>query len=56
MFIHNASKTEFIRRDFFETKYVFLIKDKKIIMKFGIKSAIASKRDLIVNLYKMKNI
>ena len=48
------------KRDFDETKYMyFLIKDDncyKDIMKFGKKSAITSKKDLIMNLYITKNI
>ena len=55
-----SSKMSAYRRDFDETKYMsLLIKDEKLqenIMKFGKKSAIKSKNNLIVNLYVMKNI
>ena len=55
-----SSKMSAYRRDFDETKYMsFLIKDEELqenIMKFGKKSAIKSKKNLIVNLYIMKNI
>ena len=48
------------RRDFDKTKYMsLLIKDNKLskkIMKFGKKLKIVSKKNLIVNLYTMKNI
>ena len=48
------------RRDFDETKYMsFLIKNDELLkklMKFGKKSAKASRKNLIVNLYIMKNI
>ena len=44
-------------RDFDETKYMyFLIIDDELLEKFGKKTAIASDKDLIVNLYTMKNI
>ena len=55
-----SSKMSAYRRDFDETKYMsLLIKDEELqenIMKFGKKSAIKSKNNLIVNLYVMKNI
>ena len=55
-----SSKMSAYRRDFDETKYMsLLIKDEELqenIMKFGKKSAIKSKKNLIVNLYIMKNI
>ena len=48
------------RTDFDETKFMsFLIKDEKFFGKYNgmwEKSAIASKNNLIVNLYRMKNI
>ena len=55
-----SSKMSAYRRDFDETKYMsLLIKDEELqenIMKFGKRSAIKSKKNLIVNLYIMKNI
>ena len=55
-----SSKMSAYRRDFDETKYMsLLIKDEELqenIMKFGKKSAIKSKKNLIVNLYIIKNI
>ena len=53
------SKPNACRRDFDATKYMsFLIKVNclKNILKFGIKSAILLKKDLIMNLFTMKNI
>ena len=47
------------RRDFYETKYMsFLIKDDELIEKynkFWKELEIVSKKNLIVNLYTMKN-
>ena len=53
------------RRDFYETKYMllllllfFLVKNDKLLEKYNlvIKSAIPLKKDLIVNLFTMKDI
>ena len=57
MFLPNMSA---YRRDFDKTKCVsFFIKEEncqKYTIKFGKKSATLSKKNLIVNLYTMKNI
>ena len=47
------------RRDFDETKCIFLLKDDELlenIMRFWKKLKILSKRNLIVNLYAIRNI
>ena len=58
--MQNTPKMIAYRRDFDETKYMsFLIKIKncwKNIMNSGIKSATASKKNFIANLYALKNI
>ena len=53
-------KMYIFRRDFDETKCMYLlIKEENVLknqMKFGKKLAISSKKNLIVNLYAIKNI
>ena len=47
------------KRDFDKTKYIYFGEKWRIawtINEFGIKSAMLLKKDLIVNLLKMKNI
>ena len=50
------------RKDFHETKYIYIYFNKnkrnfkKNIVKFGKKLKIVSKKNLIVNQYKMKNM
>ena len=54
------TKTSACRKDFDETKYMpFFIKDNELLEKYneiGKTSAVASGKDLIVNLYTLKNI
>ena len=56
----NAAKMSAYRINFDRTKYVFFDKKlrvaRKNIMKFGIKSAILFKKDLIVYLFIIKSI